>query len=52
MMMSFEHRDGGGLALVAAVDHNVGGSSNWDLGVDYTSWASAQTFTVGDNLGK
>ena len=52
MMVSSQHRDGGGLALVAAVDHNVGGSSNWDLSVDYTTWASSQTFAVGDNLGK
>ena len=37
---------------VYAVNHAVGGSSNWNENVDYTTWATGQTFTVGDNLGK
>nr|XP_043607114.1 mavicyanin-like [Erigeron canadensis] len=38
------------LQLAAAVDHSVGSSGGWDLSVDYDSWASSQTFSVGDNL--
>ncbi|XP_028790362.1 basic blue protein-like [Neltuma alba] len=35
---------------VFGTDHTVGGSSGWTLGGNYDSWASGQTFTVGDNL--
>ncbi|KAK7295892.1 hypothetical protein VNO77_51157 [Canavalia gladiata] len=35
---------------VFGTDHNVGGSGGWKLGGDYTTWASGQTFNVGDNL--
>jgi len=34
-----------------ATDFTVGDTSGWDLGVDYTKWASGKTFKVGDNLG-
>jgi len=37
---------------VFGVDYNVGDSSGWASGVDYTNWASGKTFKVGDNLGK
>lgn len=32
-------------------DHIVGGSDGWSQSGDYSTWASAQTFNVGDNLG-
>ncbi|MED6143815.1 hypothetical protein PIB30_009315 [Stylosanthes scabra] len=35
---------------VFAADHVVGGSSGWSLGVDYKTWASGETFNVGDTL--
>ncbi|KAF5732864.1 uclacyanin-2-like [Tripterygium wilfordii] len=35
---------------VQAVDHIVGDSLGWTQGFDYSTWAAAQTFTVGDNL--
>ncbi|KAL6911696.1 hypothetical protein ACP4OV_000501 [Aristida adscensionis] len=44
------------LALLAAAapaygtDYVVGGSSGWNSGVDYTTWAKGKTFNVGDNL--
>ena len=51
----FDCNGGGGstgAVMVGATDHTVGGSTNrWDLGVDYDTWASANTFYVGDNLG-
>ncbi|KAG8391501.1 hypothetical protein BUALT_Bualt01G0194500 [Buddleja alternifolia] len=33
-----------------AVTYTVGGNSGWNTGVDYVSWASAQTFTTNDSL--
>ncbi|PWA80039.1 cupredoxin superfamily protein [Artemisia annua] len=37
--------------LALAVDHNVGKpNGGWDQSTDLKSWASAQTFIVGDNL--
>ncbi|KAJ9680539.1 hypothetical protein PVL29_019763 [Vitis rotundifolia] len=36
--------------VIYATNHTVGGSSGWDTGVNYTAWASGQTFTVGDYL--
>ncbi|KAL3516842.1 hypothetical protein ACH5RR_023744 [Cinchona calisaya] len=35
---------------VHAVQHTVGGNSGWNTNVNYTSWASGQTFAVGDTL--
>lgn len=29
----------------------VGGSQGWDESTDFKSWASSQTFKVGDQLG-
>lgn len=34
-----------------AAQHVVGGSQGWDESTDFESWASAQTFKVGDQLG-
>lgn len=34
-----------------AKDHVVGGSQGWDQSTDFGSWASGQTFKVGDKLG-
>lgn len=34
-----------------ATKHTVGGSQGWDESTDFDSWASAQTFKVGDELG-
>lgn len=31
--------------------HVVGGSQGWQESIDFDSWASAQTFKVGDQLG-
>lgn len=43
------------LALIAkqasAAQHVVGDSQGWDESVDLNSWASGQTFKVGDQLG-
>lgn len=36
----------------AATSFTVGGKSGWTIGVDYTTWASGNTFKVGDSLGK
>lgn len=36
----------------SATDYTVGDTSGWTAGVDYTKWASAQNFQVGDNLSK
>ncbi|KAG6497554.1 mavicyanin-like [Zingiber officinale] len=33
-----------------ATDYTVGGSQGWTSGVDYNSWASGKTFSVGDSL--
>ncbi|KAG5538742.1 hypothetical protein RHGRI_019338 [Rhododendron griersonianum] len=33
-----------------ATQHIVGGSSGWTQGVNYATWASSQTFAVGDTL--
>ena len=38
--------------VIYAENHTVGGSSGWDTGVDYSTWASGETFTVGDYLGR
>ncbi|TXG62503.1 hypothetical protein EZV62_009497 [Acer yangbiense] len=37
-------------AAVFAVDHTVGDTSGWSQSVDYTSWVSGKTFSVGDFL--
>ncbi|KAK3195212.1 hypothetical protein Dsin_026522 [Dipteronia sinensis] len=37
-------------AAVFAVDYTVGGNVGWSQGVDYTSWVSGKTFSVGDVL--
>lgn len=34
-----------------AAKHTVGGSQGWDESTDFDSWASSQTFKVGDELG-
>ncbi|GER33490.1 cupredoxin superfamily protein [Striga asiatica] len=33
-----------------ATTHVVGGSQGWDQSIDFDSWASSQTFKVGDDL--
>ncbi|KAL2491230.1 Cupredoxin superfamily protein [Abeliophyllum distichum] len=35
---------------VFAKDITVGGNNGWNNNFDYSSWASSQTFNVGDNL--
>ncbi|KHN00195.1 Blue copper protein [Glycine soja] len=35
---------------VFGADHEVGDTSGWALGVNYNTWASGKTFTVGDTL--
>lgn len=35
-----------------AEQHVVGGKQGWDESTDFNSWASGQTFKVGDTLGK
>lgn len=35
----------------SAAQHTVGGSQGWDQSTDFGSWASGQTFKVGDQLG-
>ncbi|KAJ6337588.1 hypothetical protein OIU76_007296 [Salix suchowensis] len=30
--------------------HTVGGSSGWAIGMDYSTWTSGKTFSVGDSL--
>ncbi|KAJ4950022.1 hypothetical protein NE237_026854 [Protea cynaroides] len=35
---------------VYAVEYTVGGSSGWNLGVNYSTWVSGKTFYVGDKL--
>lgn len=42
------------LAIVPAalaVTYTVGDASQWDSGVDYTTWVKGKTFRVGDTLG-
>ncbi|GAV64287.1 Cu_bind_like domain-containing protein [Cephalotus follicularis] len=34
----------------SATKHVIGGSQGWDESVDFSSWASGQTFKVGDQL--
>ncbi|KAF3339368.1 blue copper protein-like protein [Carex littledalei] len=34
----------------SATDYTVGDTSGWTTGLDYSKWASAQNFQVGDNL--
>lgn len=34
-----------------AAQHVVGGSQGWDESTDFDTWASGQTFKVGDQLG-
>ena len=36
----------------AAEQHEVGGKQGWDESTDFDTWASGQTFKVGDTLGK
>ncbi|XP_006659514.1 blue copper protein-like [Oryza brachyantha] len=38
------------LAASAATTHTVGGSAGWSTGQTYDTWASGQTFAVGDKL--
>jgi len=33
-----------------ATDYTVGDSAQWNLGVNYSTWASGKTFAVGDKL--
>lgn len=35
-----------------AAKHEVGGSQGWDVTANLGSWASSQTFRVGDQLGE
>ncbi|GFY85871.1 hypothetical protein Acr_04g0006090 [Actinidia rufa] len=35
---------------VLAKDYTVGESSGWAVGMDYSTWTSGKTFTVGDTL--
>ncbi|XP_004306982.1 PREDICTED: uclacyanin-3-like [Fragaria vesca subsp. vesca] len=37
-------------AAVFGADHIVGDDQGWNSGVDYETWASGKTFTVGDTL--
>ena len=32
--------------------HTVGDSSGWAIGMDYSTWTSGKTFSVGDSLGE
>lgn len=36
----------------SAAQHVVGGSQGWVESADLSSWASGETFKVGDQLGK
>ncbi|KAG6435064.1 hypothetical protein SASPL_106714 [Salvia splendens] len=38
------------LQQALAAKHTVGGSQGWDESTDFDTWASAQTFKVGDEL--
>ncbi|WOK96239.1 stellacyanin-like [Canna indica] len=35
---------------VSSTDYTVGDSKGWELGVDYSTWASDKKFAVGDKL--
>ncbi|CAK9133574.1 unnamed protein product [Ilex paraguariensis] len=35
---------------VYAVQHTVGGSTGWNTGYNYVTWAAGQSFAVGDTL--
>lgn len=37
---------------ILAKDHTVGDSSGWAIGMDYSTWTSGKTFSVGDSLGE
>ncbi|KAI6702821.1 hypothetical protein NL676_011957 [Syzygium grande] len=37
-------------AKVHGATHNVGDSTGWTQGYDYSTWAASQTFNVGDTL--
>jgi hypothetical protein len=39
------------VAAAEAKEYLVGGSEGWATGVDYNSWVSSNTFSVGDTLG-
>ena len=39
------------VAAAEAKEFVVGGSGGWATGVDYSSWASSNTYNVGDTLG-
>lgn len=48
-----------GLATVAVIvqtalgaNYIVGGAGGWNLGADFDTWASSQTFNPGDTLSK
>ncbi|KAF5746786.1 putative Blue copper protein precursor [Tripterygium wilfordii] len=36
--------------ITLATDYTVGDSTGWVMGVDYSTWTSGKTFTVGDKL--
>jgi hypothetical protein len=38
--------------LAYGAQHTVGGTNGWTTGEDYTTWATGQTFVVGDTLCK
>lgn len=41
------------IQLTTAANYMVGSpNGGWDLATDIQSWATSQTFSVGDNLGK
>lgn len=35
-----------------ATVYNVGESSGWTMGTDYSTWTSGKTFAVSDSLGE
>jgi hypothetical protein len=37
---------------ILAKDYTVGDSSGWAIGMDYSTWTSGKTFSVGDSLGE
>lgn len=39
------------IEAAAAAVFTVGDSSGWSLSTDYGTWATANTFSVGDTLG-
>ncbi|KAF3579585.1 hypothetical protein DY000_02035028 [Brassica cretica] len=38
------------IGLAVATDHTIGGPSGWTVGTNLGTWATGQTFAVGDNL--